>query len=121
MYEMSPLYDFSIDMETHQGQECYVFRVQSKKDLNSSQRDDIVIDQMTTWFNHYNFEILGRSYSLSYSAGVYNFDVQMEVELAKFGEWLVPTLIRYNGNWGLIFRRKERGVFTATLFDFSGD
>jgi hypothetical protein len=119
--EMAPLYDYFIDLETHQGQECYVFRVQSKKDLSSSQRNDIVIDQMTTWFSHDNFDILGRSYSLSYHAGVYDFDVEMEVELMKFGDWLVPTLIRYNGNWGLIFRRRERGVFTATLFDFKSE
>jgi len=116
---MAPLYDYSIDLETHQNQECYVFRVESKKDLTASQRDDIVIDQMTTWFSHDNFDILGRSYSLSYSAGVYDFDVQMEVELMKIDEMLVPTLIRYNGNWGLVFKRRERGVFTATLFDFS--
>jgi hypothetical protein len=27
-------------------------------------------------------------------------------------------LIRYNGNWKAIFKKRERGVFTATLFDF---
>jgi len=119
--EMAPYYDFSIDLVDYKGQNCYVFRVEKKKDLRSSQLNDIVIDQMTTWFSHDNFEILGRTYALSYDAGVYDFNVQMEVELAKFGDWLVPTLIRYNGDWKLIFKKRERGIFTATLFDFSTD
>ena len=119
--EMAPYYDFSIDLVDYKGQNCYVFMVQKKKDLTASQLDDIVIDEMTTWFNHDNFEILGRTYVLSYNAGVYDFNVQMEVELAKIGEWLVPTLIRYNGDWKLIFKNRERGIFTATLFDFSAN
>jgi hypothetical protein len=44
--------------------------------------------------------------------------VQMEVSMTKFGGYLVPSLIRYTGNWKAIFKPRERGVFTATLFDF---
>ena len=33
-------------------------------------------------------------------------------------EHTVPSLIRYNGNWKAIFKKRERGVFTATLSDF---
>jgi hypothetical protein len=42
----------------------------------------------------------------------------MQVELSKIGEYLVPSLIRYIGNWKAIFKKRERGIFTATLFDF---
>jgi hypothetical protein len=42
----------------------------------------------------------------------------MEVEMTKFGEYLVPSLMRYNGNWNVLLKSRERGVFTATLFDF---
>ena len=73
---------------------------------------------MTTWFDDQTFEIKGRNYSLSYDAGVYDFDVQMQVEINKFGNYLVPTLIRYTGNWKAIFKKRERGIFTATLYDF---
>jgi hypothetical protein len=41
------------------------------------------------------------------------------VELTRFQELLVPFLIRYNGRWSVITKKKERGIFTATLFDFS--
>ena len=73
---------------------------------------------MTTWFNDQTYEVVARNYSLSYSAGVYDFKVQMEVVMTKYGEYLVPNLIRYVGNWKAIFKPHERGVFTATLFDF---
>ena len=73
---------------------------------------------MTTWFNDQTMEVVARNYSLSYDAGVYDFKVQMEVVMTKFGDYLVPALIRYIGNWKVISKDRERGVFTATLFDF---
>jgi hypothetical protein len=42
----------------------------------------------------------------------------MEVEMTKFEELLVPQVLRYNGNWKVAFKKRERGLFTATLFDF---
>jgi len=27
--------------------------------------------------------------------------------------------MRYNGNWDVIFKKRENGIFTATLFDFT--
>ncbi len=73
---------------------------------------------MTTWCNARTLEIIGRNYSLSYKAGVYDFDVDMEVQLEKIGELLVPKVLRYRGEWDVVFKKKERAVFTATLFDF---
>jgi hypothetical protein len=112
--ELADRYDMSIDFIMFKNTSCYVF-TQKVKPENKS---DVVVDEMTTWFNDQTFEVVARNYSLSYSAGVYDFKVQMEVELTKFGEYLVPSLIRYVGNWKAIFKPRERGVFTATLFDF---
>jgi hypothetical protein len=61
---------------------------------------------------------VARNYTLSYAAGVYDFNVQMQVEMTKVGDLLVPSLIRYVGNWKAITKKRERGIFTATLFDF---
>ena len=112
--ELADKYEMSIDFSTFKNTGCYIF-TQKVKPENKS---DVVVDEMTTWFNDQTFEVMARNYSLSYSAGVYDFKVQMEVELTKSGEYLVPTLIRYVGNWKAIFKPRERGVFTATLFDF---
>jgi hypothetical protein len=111
---MADKYNMSIDLEEHNKTSCYVFKIIVKKD----RKGDVVIDEMTTWFNDKTFEIVARDYSLSYDAGVYDFKVIMQVELTKFGDYLVPSLIRYNGNWKAIFKKRERGIFTATLFDF---
>ncbi len=112
--DMADKYDMSIDMDVFNGVVCYIF----KQTVKPENKSDVVIDEMTTWFSEKDYEVMGRNYSLSYDAGVYDFKVQMEVVLTKFGEYLVPSLLRYNGNWKAIFKPRERGIFTATLFDF---
>lgn len=112
-------YDFVIDMDAFKGEMCYVFTLTPRAGLSSGKKDKIVVDKMVTWFRIDNWEIVARQYSLSYDAGVYDFDVHMEVEMTKFGDYLVPSLMRYDGNWDVMFKKRERGVFTATLFDFA--
>jgi hypothetical protein len=112
--DMADKYDMSIDFDIYNNTNCYIF----KQTVKPNSKDGVVVDEMTTWFDEKNYEVLGRNYSLSYSAGVYDFKVQMEVVLTRFGTYLVPSLLRYTGNWKAIFKPRERGVFTATLFDF---
>jgi hypothetical protein len=112
--DVADRYDFVIDMDAFKGEMCYVFSLTPRE----SKKDNIVVDEMITWFNINTWEIVARKYSLSYNAGVYDFNVHMEVEMTKFGEYLVPSLLRYDGNWDVMFKKRERGVFTATLFDF---
>ena len=109
---MADKYDMSIDMEDHNKTSCYVFKIKALK-------SDVVIDEMTTWFNDKTFEIVARNYSLSYDAGVYDFNVHMEVQMTQFGELTVPTTLRYVGTWDVAFKKRERAMFTATLSDFS--
>ncbi len=108
---MADKYDMSIDIEEHNGQGCYVFKMKAIK-------GGVVVDEMTTWFNEKTFEIIARNYELSYVAGIYDFQVRMQVEMTKAGEYLVPSVIRYVGNWKAVTKKRERGIFTATLYDF---
>lgn len=112
------LYDYRLDLEEYKGQLCYVFSITPKENLGFLKNDRIVVDQMTTWFDQKTLEVMGRNYSLSYKALVYDFDVQMEVEMGKFEGLTVPKILRYKGNWDVAFKKRERAVFTATLFDF---
>jgi hypothetical protein len=112
--DMADKYDMNIDMDIHNNVNCYIF----KQKVKSGKGSDVVIDEMTTWFDASTFEVVARNYSLSYDAGVYDFKVNMEVEMTRFDDLVVPSVIRYNGNWKAIFKKRERGVFTATLFDF---
>lgn len=116
--EVSKLYDYIIDMNTFNGEMCYIFRLTPRADLTGGEKDKIVINEMTTWFNVDNWDIVARNYDISYNAGVYNFDVNMEVEMTRFEDLLVPKVLRYNGSWGVVLKGKEKGLFTATLFDF---
>lgn len=111
---MADKYDMNIDFREYNSVPCYVFTVNVKNGKESG----VVINQMTTWFDEKTFEIVARNYSLSYDAGIYDFNVEMEVQMTRVGNLQVPSLLRYNGNWKAIFKKRERGVFTATLFDF---
>ena len=112
--DMADAYDMEIDMDEYNKTSCYIF----KQKVKPGKEGDVVIDEMTTWFDDKTFDVVARNYSLSYDAGVYDFKVQMEIQMSHFKNYLVPSLIRYNGNWKAIFKKRERGVFTATLFDF---
>jgi len=116
--DIAQYYDFAIDMNDYNGQQCYIFSIKNRADLTSSEKDKIVFDNITTWFNSKTMEIVARNYDLSYDAGVYDFNVHMEVQMTKFETYLVPRTLRYTGNWDVAFKKRERGIFTATLFDF---
>ncbi len=112
--EMADKYDMSIDADFYNNTWCYIFKQKVKPGRN----DGVVVDEMTTWFNDSTMEVVARKYSLSYGAAVYDFKVDMEVQMTTFNGLTVPALIRYVGNWKAITKKRERGVFTATLFDF---
>jgi hypothetical protein len=117
--EVAARYDFTIDIDAFKGEMCYVFTCKPRADLSDNEKDKIVVNDMTTWFNINTWEIVARNYDLSYNAGVYDFSVRMEVELTKFDHYLVPKVLRYNGNWDVVLKKREKCIFTATLFDFT--
>ncbi|GAO43598.1 hypothetical protein [Flavihumibacter petaseus] len=112
------LYNFEIDMMPYQGNLAYVFRIYPREGLSEAQKDQLVFNEITTWFDETDMRIIGRKYDLSYDTGLYDFDVQMEVSISRKGDLLLPTLLRYTGTWKYPFKKRETGVFTATLFDF---
>ncbi len=112
--DMADRYDMNIDMDDYNKTSCYIF----KQKVKPGKESDVVVSEMTTWFNDKTYEVVARTYVLNYSTLFYDFNVTMEVKMAHAGEYLVPSLIRYNGNWKAILKKRERGVFTATLFDF---
>ena len=116
--KISANYNFSIDMEDYNGEACYVFRILPRPNLSSAQKHDIVFDNITTWFHAKTMEIVARTYDLSYDTPVYDFNVHMEVKMTHVRGLLVPELLTYNGNWKVAFKKREHGIFTATLEEF---
>lgn len=112
------LYNYTLDYDTYRGQYVYIFTIKPKEYLGFFRKNDIVVDEMTTRFDAANMEVVGRTYSLSYKTGLYDFSVSIEVEMTHVDDLLVPETMRYKGNFSAITKKRERGEFTATLFDF---
>lgn len=113
------LYNYTLDYDTYKGNYAYVFSIKPKNNIGFFNRGDIVVDEMTTWFDAKTMDVIARTYSLSYKAGLYDFNVSMQVDMTHIGDLLVPETMRYKGNFSAITKKRERGEFTATLFDFS--
>lgn len=112
------LYNYTLDYDTYKGNYVYIFSIKPKDDLGFFSRGDVVVDEMTTRFDAATMEVVSRSYTLSYKAGLYDFDVTMLVEMTHAGDLLVPETMRYKGNFSAVTKKRERGEFTATLFNF---
>ena len=113
--DRAELYNLSIDYGDYEGAPCYIFSIKAKSRDEGGKKSRIVIDSMVTWFDTKTMEVLARNYDMRYDAGVYDFDVHMEVQMTRMGNYLLPKTLRYIGTWDVMFKKRERGTFTATL------
>ncbi|NIG57248.1 outer membrane lipoprotein-sorting protein [Chitinophaga sp. Cy-1792] len=119
-YDMQRYYNFSIKSEDYvTGVPCYVFTAKAKPGLNRLDKGEIVIDELITWFNKDNFEIVGRKYALSYKTMLFDFNVQMNVQMTKVNDLLIPALVTYAGSWDVPFKKRETAAFIAKFYNFS--
>jgi hypothetical protein len=93
----------------------YIFKVIPK---SSTSDGDTMIKQMNTIFDMRNFQILGRYIDLKYSNMFFSFNVQMNIELAKYNNELLPVKITYQGNWDVPFHKVERASFLILHKDY---
>lgn len=112
--KLAAYYDMDIDIDFYNGYNCYIFTQKVKP----GNEDKVVIDEMVTWFNKENMEVVARTYKLKYNAMVYDFDVEMEVKMGSYNGLTVPVLVKYNGDWKVVGKKRERGLFTAVINDF---
>jgi hypothetical protein len=108
---MAKFYDFKLQSDEYEGKDCYVFRAIPKK----GHEDDVVYDELSTWFRKSDYAIVARDYSLSYKATIYDFRVKMKVRTQEIGNKLLPTRIEYDGNWHVFTQNRERVKFTAVI------
>jgi len=93
----------------------YRFKVIRKP---STSDGDVMIREMTTIFDARSFQILGRYVDMKYSNMLFDFDVQMNIELNNFDGELLPTKITYQGNWDVPFHKEERASFLIVQKDY---
>ena len=116
---MRQYYDYAFQSGTYLDSiPVYRFRVTEKKDLSSWTRDGLMIKELVTIFDKRDFAILGRYVDMKYSNMLFDFDVQMNIEMGYFGEEKLPTKITYQGNWNVPFKKEERASFLILHKDY---
>lgn len=109
--DVAAMYDFRLESTEYLGEECYLFRALPKPQY----KDEVVYNELSTWFRKRDWSIVARDYSLSFKTAVYDFDVRMQVRLGYINGKLVPQQIVYDGNWRVITKGRERGHFVMQL------
>ncbi len=106
--EMIPFYNYDISMKRYTtGVDCYVFTIKKKPETKKG--EDVIINELTTWFDKNTMEIIAREYSLSNFTSIYDFDVSMQVRLTTINGYRVPESINYNGYWDITGKKPEVG------------
>ncbi len=116
---MRQYYDYSYDSGMYLDSiPVYRFKVAVKKDISSGTKDGLMIKTLTTIFDKRNFAILGRYVDMKYSNILFDFDVQMNIEMSYFDGEKLPTKITYQGNWDYPFKKEERASFLIVHKDY---
>lgn len=116
---MRQYYDYSFFSSTYLDSiPVYRFKVAVKPDLSNWTKDGLMIKELVTIFDKRNFEILGRYVDMKYSNLLFDFDVQMNIEMSYFGEEKLPTKITYQGNWDYPLKKEERASFLIVHKDY---
>lgn len=116
---MRQYYDYSFYSATYLDSiPVYRFKVAVKPELSNWTKDGLMIKELVTIFDKRNFEILGRYVDMKYSNMLFDFDVQMNIEMSYFGEDKLPTKITYQGNWDYPLKKEERASFLVVHKDY---
>lgn len=109
--DAAKMYDFKLMLVEYDGEDCYLFSAKPKPGY----KNDVVYNELTTWFRKSDYSIVARDYSLSYKTLVYDFDVVMKVRLKNVNGQLLPYKLNYNGNWHVATKDRERGSFNTII------
>lgn len=113
--KIAPMYDFAIRSAKYDTTECYVFTAKAKPEY----REKLVINNLVTYFSKDRMEIVYRDYALSYDNFLFDFEVEMKVNMTHFDNLMVPLKIDYKGNWKVPFKKREDAVFHVSFSQFA--
>lgn len=117
--KMKKRYTYHINSRVFQNEEpAYVFEVHLRPEFIQADDNRTLVKSMVTWFSKEDFQVLGRTYRLSQKALLYDFEVEMNIQLDRESHLYLPKLIQYQGWWNIPTRRMEKGSF-AIAFDYS--
>jgi hypothetical protein len=117
--DMVKYYDYSITSTKYKNQfPAYVFAAKVKPMYSDKKEGKTVIKYLETYFEKETFQVLGRKYQLLYKGALFDFDVNMEIELKKLGNVYLPEYIKYEGEWNIPTKKIEKGWFEIKFSDF---
>ena len=76
-----------------------------------------VIKTMDTWFDHVTNNVIARQYRIAHASMILDFDIRIRVENTMIDGTLVPTLVDYDGDWDIPFKKRELVRF---VLEYSG-
>ena len=118
--EMLPYYDFAIATSHRNGHVCWQFSATAKDSLNGKRanEDATVIKTMHTWFDQATGQVIAREYRIAHASLLLDFNIGIQVDNTVVGGELVPTFIRYDGDWDIPLRKRELVEFRLRLSDW---
>ncbi len=109
--DVAKMYDFKLLLVEYEGEDCYLFSAIPKAEY----KDDVIYNELSTWFRKSDYSIVARNYALSYKTWVYDFNVKMKVRLKNVNGQLLPASISYVGNWHVATKKRERAQFSNII------
>lgn len=121
--KMIPFYDYNISTEHRNGHVCWLFSAVAKDSLDGKRAGDdaTVIKTMHTWFDQSTMQVIAREYRIAHASMVLDFDISIQVENTVLAGELLPTFIRYDGDWDIPFRKRELVKFWLRLGNWEVD
>ena len=118
---MTPYYDYTIGTGFRNGHTCWKFSAVAKDSLNGKHVSEraTVIKTMHTWFDQSTLEVIAREYRIAHASILLDFDISIQVDNTVVGGELVPTDIRYDGDWDIPFKKREIVRFRLKLGEWS--
>ena len=115
--KMSKYYNFHIDHYMYNDTiEAYVFTAKVKPEYVKKE-NKTVVKYLQTYFSKKDFQVLARNYHLKYKTLLYNFDVKMDIKLNKTNNKYYPEYIKYQGDWHVLFKKRERCKFITKIYN----
>ncbi len=108
--EMIPLYTYEIYQSTlHKGE--FVFEITQKEGVKTN---ETVFKKMITRFRESDLFVTHREYHMKYNALLFDFDIEMVVDIDVSADNPFPKTVDYSGNWKIPFAKRERVDFVVT-------
>ena len=115
--EMMAYYDYRISADSLPHRPCYKFSVEAKPQFLNSSRT--VIKQLHTWFEKGSLKVVRRTYTLQAKTLLYQFHVNMEIDVNHTAGRYYPAAIDYGGRWKVVSRKAEDALFRIRFSNFT--